>query len=155
MVHSRRNAIVKIVGLGTAALASVAAPLRAIAAPTHATLYKDPQCGCCEGYAAYLRENGFEVEVKPTNDLAEISRKAGVPEELQGCHTTLIDGYVVDGHVPVKVVRRLLSERPAIAGITLPGMPTGSPGMTGEKTAPFKIYAVSKDGKPPKIYAIV
>jgi hypothetical protein len=155
MVHSRRNAIVKIVGLGTAALASFAAPLRAIAAPTHATLYKDPQCGCCEGYAAYLRQNGFEVEVKPTSDLAEISRKAGVPEELQGCHTTFIDGYVVDGHVPVKVVRRLLSERPAIAGITLPGMPTGSPGMTGEKTAPFKIYAVSKDGKPPKIYAIV
>jgi hypothetical protein len=155
MVHSRRNALVQIVGLGTAALASVAAPLRATAAPTHATLYKDPQCGCCEGYAAYLRENGFEVEVKPTNDLAEISRKAGVPEELQGCHTTFIDGYVVDGHVPVKVVRRLLSERPAIVGITLPGMPTGSPGMTGHKTGPFKIYAVSKDGTPPKIYEIV
>jgi hypothetical protein len=155
MDRSRRSALAQIFGLSTATLASFATPARAIAAPTRATLYKDPQCGCCEGYAGYLRENGFEVDVKPTNDLAEISRKAGVPEELQGCHTTFIDGYVVDGHVPVKVVRRLLSERPAIAGITLPGMPTGSPGMTGHKTGPFKIYAVSKDGTSPKIYEIV
>lgn len=155
MIHSRRSALAKIAGLGAAAAAAMTLPLRAIAAPTHATLYKNPQCGCCEGYAAYLRENGFEVEVKPTNDLAEISRNAGVPEELQGCHTTFIDGYVVDGHVPVEVIRRLLSERPAIAGITLPGMPMGSPGMIGNKTGPFKIYAVSKDGTPPIIYEIV
>ena len=155
MIHSRRTALKQLAALGGAAVASVAMPLQAFAAPIRATLYKNPQCDCCEGYAAYLRQNGFEVEVKPTNDLAEISRKAGVPEELQGCHTTFINGYVVDGHVPVKVVRRLLSERPAIAGITLPGMPTGSPGMTGHKTGPFKIYAVSKDGTPPKIYEIV
>ena len=153
MVHSRRNAIVRIVGLGTAALASFAAPMRATAAPTHATLYKDPQCGCCEGYAAYLRENGFEIAVKPTNDLAEISQKAGVPEKLQGCHAMFVDRYVVDGHVPVNVVRKLLSERPAIAGLTLPGMPTGSPGMVGEKTQPFVVYAVTKDGKAPTVYA--
>ncbi len=135
-------------------LATVAVPtsVRA-AAPIRATLYKNPQCSCCEGYAAYLRQNGFVVDVKPTNDLAEISQKAGVPENLQGCHTTFMDGYVVDGHVPVNVIRKLLSERPAIAGITLPGMPTGSPGMTGEKTAPFTIYAVTKDGAGPTVYA--
>lgn len=118
-----------------------------------ATLYKNPQCGCCEGYADYLRQNGFEVEVKPTNDLTQISRKAGVPENFQGCHTMFIDGYVVDGHVPVDTVRKLLSERPDIAGVTLPGMPLGSPGMGGEKTAPFEIYAVTKDGKTPALYA--
>lgn len=118
-----------------------------------ATLYKNPQCGCCEGYADYLRENGFEVEVKPTNDLTRISREAGVPENFQGCHTTFIDGYVVDGHVPVNAVRKLLSERPEIAGIALPGMPLGSPGMGGEKTGPFEIYAVTKDGKAPTLYA--
>ena len=118
-----------------------------------ATLYKNPQCGCCEGYADYLRENGFEVEVKPTNDLTQISREAGVPENFQGCHTTFIDGYVVDGHVPVNAVRKLLSERPEIAGIALPGMPLGSPGMGGEKTGPFEIYAVTKDGKAPTLYA--
>ena len=127
--------------------------LPAIADPTRATLYKNPECGCCEGYAAYLRSNGFVVDVKPTNDLAEISRKAGVPEKLEGCHTTFIDGYVVDGHVPVNVIRKLLSERPAIAGITLPGMPMGSPGMTGRKTEKFTIYSVTKDGKPPAVYA--
>jgi hypothetical protein len=137
-----------------AVLVLTAAPLRAGAAPIQATLYKDPQCGCCEGYATYLRQKGFAVEVKPTNDLAEISRKAGVPSELQGCHTMFVGGYVIDGHVPIKTIRKLLSERPAIAGITLPGMPTGSPGMTGQKTAPFKIYAVHKDGKPSTVYAI-
>lgn len=118
-----------------------------------ATLYKNPQCGCCEGYADYLRDNGFEVEVKPTNDLTQISREAGVPENFQGCHTSFIDGYVVDGHVPVNAVRKLLSERPDIAGIALPGMPLGSPGMGGEKTGPFEIYAVTKDGKAPALYA--
>jgi hypothetical protein len=118
-----------------------------------ATLYKNPQCGCCEGYADYLRKNGFEVDVKPTNDLASISSKAGVPANLQGCHTMFVDGYVVDGHVPVKTVRKLLSERPDIAGITLPGMPMGSPGMAGGKTEPFTIYAVTKDGKPPTVYS--
>jgi hypothetical protein len=154
MILSRRTAIAQLVALGTA-VASVALPLRAFAAATRATLYKNPQCNCCEGYAAYLRQNGFDVDVKATNDLAEISRKAGVPAELEGCHTMFVDDYVVDGHVPVKVIRRLLSERPAIAGITLPGMPTGSPGMTGKKTGPFKIYAVSKDGTAPKIYTVV
>lgn len=140
---------------GAALLTLPASPLRAVAAPTKAILYKNPQCNCCEGYAAYLRQNGFEVDVKPTNDLAEISQKAGVPEKYQGCHTTLVDGYVVDGHVPLEIVRKLLTERPAIAGITLPGMPTGSPGMTGEKTQPFVIYAVTMDGKEPTVYATV
>ena len=138
-----------------ALLATVALPLPALAAPTRAVLYKNPQCSCCEGYAAYLRKNGFEVEVKPTNDLAEISLKAGVPEDLEGCHTMFVENYVVDGHVPVEVIRKLLAERPAIAGITLPGMPAGSPGMTGEKTEPFTIYAVTKDGAEPKVYAVV
>lgn len=137
------------------ALALFASPLPAIAAPTKATLYKNPQCSCCEGYAAYLRHNDFDVEVKPANDLAEISQKAGVPEKYQGCHTMFVEGYVVDGHVPAEVIRKLLAERPAIAGITLPGMPEGSPGMFGEKTQTFVIYAVTKDDKPPAVYASI
>jgi hypothetical protein len=133
-------------------LPSVTIPISALAAPTHAVLYKDPQCGCCEGYATYLKQNGFTVEVKPTMDLTEISRNAGVPTELQGCHTMFVEGYVVDGHVPVNVIRKLIRERPAIAGITLPGMPEGSPGMTGKKREPFVIYEVYKDGKKPTVY---
>ncbi|OYX79531.1 MAG: CopG family transcriptional regulator [Bradyrhizobium sp. 35-63-5] len=128
-------------------------PLSSAAEPIRATLFKNPQCSCCEGYAAYLRENGFEVDVKPTNDLTQISRKAGVPENIQGCHTMFVDGYVVDGHVPVSIVRKLLTEHPAIAGITLPGMPSGSPGMGGPKSSTFTVYSVNKDGSPPKVYA--
>jgi len=138
-----------------AILATVVLPLPAIAAPIQAVLYKNPQCTCCEGYAAYLRKNGFEVEVKTSHDLGKISQNAGVPEDLQGCHTMFVENYVVDGHVPVEVIQKLLTERPAIAGITLPGMPQGSPGMTGRKTGPFTIYAVTKDGAPPKVYATV
>jgi hypothetical protein len=117
------------------------------------TLYKNPQCGCCENYAAYLRENSFTVDVKPTNDLAEISQQAGVPSEFEGCHTAFIEGYVVEGHVPIGVIQKLLFERPAIAGITLPGMPMGSPGMNGTKTGPFTVFAVTKDGAAPIVYA--
>jgi hypothetical protein len=120
--------------------------------PYAATLYKNPQCSCCEGYADYLRENGFEVTVKPTHDLPLMHRQYGVPEALVGCHTTLVDGYVIEGHVPIGPVLRMLTERPAIKGISLPGMPAGSPGMFGEKTAPFTIYEIG-DG-PAKVYAV-
>ena len=129
-------------------------PLPAFAVPVAATLYKNPQCDCCEEYAAYLRRDGFSVDVRPTGALAEISRKAGIPEKLQGCHAMFVEGYVVGGHVPVKVIRRLLTERPAIAGVTLPGMPNGSPGMAGRKNGPFTIYAVDKNGIPPTVYAV-
>jgi hypothetical protein len=120
--------------------------------PYAATLYKNPQCGCCEGHADYLRENGFEVTVKPTHDLPLIKRQHEVPGALEGCHTTLIDGYVVEGHVPVSTLLRLLSERPSIKGILLPGMPAGSPGMTGAKAGPFTIYEIT-DG-PANVYAV-
>ncbi|WP_026868988.1 DUF411 domain-containing protein [Inquilinus limosus] len=137
-----------------AVLATLALSSPALADPIAATLYKNPQCSCCEGYAAYLRENGFAVEVKPSNDLAQISADAGVPANMEGCHTMFVDGYVVDGHVPADIVKKLLSERPKIAGITLPGMPMGSPGMGGEKTRPFTVYAVTKDGAAPTVFAV-
>ncbi len=109
-------------------------------------LFKNPQCNCCESYADYLRQNGYTVTVTPTNDLAEIDRKAGIPESLEGCHTMFIADYFVGGHVPIEALSKLLGEKPAIKGITLPGMPAGSPGMFGEKHEPFTIYAITKDG---------
>jgi hypothetical protein len=117
-----------------------------------ATLYKNPQCGCCEAYADYLRENGFEVTVEPTDELPLIKQRYGVPGTLEGCHTTVVGGYVVEGHVPIKTLLRLLSEKPEIKGISLPGMPAGSPGMFGEKTAPFTIFEIGKGE--PKVYAV-
>ncbi|MBN8906068.1 MAG: DUF411 domain-containing protein [Rhodospirillales bacterium] len=140
---------------GAAPLPAFLTPRRARAAEAiPVTLYKNPSCTCCEGYAQYLDQNGFKVDVKPTNDLAEISRKAGIPAELEGCHTSFIGNYVVDGHVPVKTIRKLLAEKPAIAGITLPGMPPGTPGMPGEKPGPLTIYAVSRDGTPPRVFDV-
>lgn len=115
-------------------------------AATNATLHKSPECGCCDNYAEYLRSNGFSVEVKATDDLDEISQKAGIPANLQGCHTMFIHGYVVDGHVPVTVIQKMLNERPSIIGIVLPGMPNGSPGMSGRKSEPFTVYAIDRNG---------
>ena len=109
------------------------------------TLYKNPQCGCCESYADYLRDNGFTVTVKPTHELVTMSH-------FQGCHLAFIDNYVISGHVPIATVNRLISERPDIKGVTLPGMPMGSPGMSGTKTEPFTIYTVG-DGQP-SVYAV-
>ena len=131
----------------------LALPLPALAGPIQATLYKNPHCSCCDEYAAYLRQNGFEVDVKETNDLEEITLKAGVPEQLEGCHTMFVGGYVVVGHVSVDVMSKLLTERPPIVGIAIPGMPTGVPGMGGQKTGPVPIYEVSKD-KVPTVYAV-
>src|ERR671918_1778413 len=91
--------------------------------PRTATLYKNPACACCETYADYLRENSFEVTVKPTHDLPLLHRQYGVAEPLVGCHTTLVDGYVGEGHIPIGALLRMLTERPGIKGISLPGMP--------------------------------
>jgi len=116
------------------------------------TLYKNPQCGCCENYANYLRDNGFTVTVKPTHELVPMSREAGIPDDFQGCHLAFIENYVVSGHVPVDTVNRLLTERPDIKGVTLPGMPMGSPGMNGVKRQPFTVYEIG-EGQP-KVYAV-
>ena len=118
-----------------------------------AILYKTPDCGCCEGYASYLREHGYKVTVKPSHDMPMVKKLAGVPEALEGCHTTMIDGYVIEGHVPVAPIDRLLSERPSIKGISLPGMPQGSPGMSGRKSEPFAVYEIGGDATP-KVYAV-
>lgn len=129
-------------------------PLPVLAAPIQAVMYKNPSCSCCETYAAYLEKNGFKVDLKPTNDLDQISAGLGVPSNLQGCHTVVIGDYVVDGFVPVDVINKMLAERPAVTGVALAGMPMGSPGMGGQKTEPFTVYAFTKDGKAPTVYAV-
>ena len=143
-----------ILGILTVMGLAVSAVFTFAAQPTHATeavIYKNPNCGCCENYADYLRANGFNVTVKPTHELTAMSREHGVPDDLQGCHLGLIDGYVVSGHVPISIVTKLLQERPAIKGLTLAGMPLGSPGMGGKKNGPWKIYAIGDDD--PELYA--
>jgi len=146
---NRRAILMLIIG----GAAGIVSPSARAADSKKVTLYKDPQCGCCEGYADYLRGSGFEVSVVPTHDLPLLDEKYGIPTDLQPCHISLIGGYVVGGHIPIEVVNRLLAEKPAITGITLAGMPLGSPGMTGEKTAPFKIYEIAKGSR--RVYATV
>lgn len=143
---SRRDATALFVSL-------IALPgaLRRAHAASEATLYKSPECGCCEGYAQYLRTEGFAVKEIASHDLPLIRKEHGVPESLVGCHITFIEKYLIEGHVPIKPIRKLLAERPAVKGISLPGMPEGSPGMTGRKKGPFVIYAIA-DGEP-KVFA--
>lgn len=117
-----------------------------------ATVYKSPECGCCAGYVDHLQKNGFAVDVKNPADLTVVKRLAGVPPALESCHTTMIEGYVVEGHVPMHTLNRLLTEKPKIRGIALPGMPEGSPGMSGQKKEPFTIYELSSGE--PKVYAV-
>jgi len=135
----------------TAAVALLFVSAATYADPIAVAMYKNPQCGCCEEYAKYLRQNGFNVTVTPTHNLSLISRQHGVPAKLAGCHTMLIGGYVVEGHVPVGAINKLLTERPNIKGISLPGMPEGSPGMTGKKSEPFTVYEISDV---PKVFAV-
>ena len=114
----------------------------------NATMYKQAYCSCCDGHADHLRANGFNVTVVEMQNMSQIKSKHGVPPEFEGCHTIEVGGYVVEGHVPAKIIRKLLKERPAIRGISLPGMPDGSPGMSGVKREPFVNYELgSTDGR--------
>ncbi|MEM5811865.1 MAG: DUF411 domain-containing protein [Candidatus Aenigmatarchaeota archaeon] len=113
-----------------------------------AVVYKTPTCDCCAQYANYLKANGFKIEVKEVSDeeLENIKRQNNIPYNLWACHTVFLNNYFVEGHVPVEAIEKLLTEKPEINGIALPGMPSGSPGMSGIKFYPFRIYSV-KDGK--------
>ena len=156
---SRRTMLITVVGVaGGAALIGGATEIfssnaEPVANRGNVTVYKNPECQCCEGYADYLRHNGFEVKVVPTNDLTMMGEKYGIPDTLQPCHLSLMAGYVVGGHIPMEVIDRLLSEKPQITGISLPGMPPGTPGMPGEKPGPLTIYEIGQ--RPPKRYAVV
>lgn len=116
-------------------------------------MYKPEQCGCCDEYARYLEERGFKLAIEslPERQLDFFKRSAGVPEPLAGCHTLMIDGYVVEGLVPVGILNKLLAEKPKIKGISLPGMPVGAPGMPGRKNGPFFVYELGS--AKPKVFA--
>ena len=95
----------------------------------------------------HLRANGFRVKPGAVNDTGVERRRHGIPDALGGCHTAVIDGYAIEGHVPVREIRRLLAERPAAAGLAVPGMPAGSPGMESAKTQPYDVLLVDKRGR--------
>jgi hypothetical protein len=111
------------------------------------TVYKSASCGCCKKWVEYLQANGYQVKTVDIDDLSEIKAASGVPRSVQTCHTAVVEGYVVEGHVPVDALRKLLHDRPKVAGIGVPGMPVGSPGMDGSPAQSYDVISWDKTGK--------
>jgi hypothetical protein len=110
-------------------------------------VYKTPTCGCCNAWVDHMRAAGFAVRTVEVADTGPIATQNGVPPELRSCHTGLVDGYAIEGHVPAREVRRLLDERPDVAGLAVPGMPAGSPGMEmGDRRDSYQVMAFNRDG---------
>ncbi len=112
------------------------------------TVFKTPSCGCCVVWVDHMREAGFTVEVTDTNSLADVKRQAGVPEDLHTCHTAIVDGLVIEGHVPASTVQQVLADRKGLKGIAVPGMPIGSPGMEvpGRAADAYDVIGFTEDG---------
>ncbi len=110
------------------------------------TVYKSPTCGCCGDWVKHLRENGFRVEAHDLNDVSPIRRRYGVPGALASCHTAMVGGYAIEGHVPAADIRRLLRERPKAVGLAVPGMVIGSPGMDQGKPEPYETLVFDERG---------
>ena len=120
-----------------------AASPQVVAAAREVTVYRSPSCSCCHEWEAYMTAHGFTVHSMPMDDMAAVKRERGLPQASWSCHTAVIDGYVVEGHVPIEAIEAMLAERPAIDGIALPGMPAGSPGMSGQREGPFEVLAIT------------
>ncbi|OCK58242.1 DUF411 domain-containing protein [Bradyrhizobium sp. LMTR 3] len=134
------------------AIAAVAAGrtiVSAFAAIPVVTVHKDPNCGCCSGWVDHLRAAGFPVEVHDAADLAPIKQQHGIPPELAACHTAVVNGYAIEGHVPALAIQRLLAERPNAKGLAVPGMPVGSPGMEGGTPQPYTVVLFGPAGQSP------
>jgi len=110
------------------------------------TVYKSPTCGCCSKWVRHLQDNGFEVDAVNRNDMNSVKSQAGIPRRLASCHTAIIGGYVVEGHVPAADIKRLLKERPGVTGLTVPGMPMGSPGMEGSRQDRYNVLTFTRAG---------
>lgn len=140
MTSSIRNAIVGLTLLLSAGIASAAQTIE---------ILSTSGCDCCIGWARHLERNGYQTDLKnlPMADLWQRKISFGLAPELTSCHTGLVDGYVIEGHVPAREITRLLAERPDAIGLTVPGMPYGSPGMGPEDQAePYEVLLLRKDG---------
>ncbi len=110
-------------------------------------VYKSPTCGCCNDWVDHMQENGFSVEVHNLRNMNPVKVEFGVPRNLQSCHTAKIAGYVIEGHVPASEIKRLLRGKTDIAGLAVPGMPMGSPGMDGPRKDPYEVLSFQSNGK--------
>jgi hypothetical protein len=108
---------------------------------------KDPDCGCCSGWAQHLERAGYPVKINELKNLQPLKRKLGVPQDLASCHTAEVAGYVLEGHVPVPAIDRLLAEKPEAIGLAVPGMPAGSPGMEGAAPVEYEVFLFGRSGR--------
>jgi len=143
--RSLRTAAIALLVAGLAATAP-RAQTKAGATP-QLRVYKSPTCGCCANWVRYMQANGFTATTTEMTDVTPMKVQNGVPARAYSCHTTLVAGYVIEGHVPVEDIRRLLKEKPAIAGLAAPGMPAGSPGMDVPNSPSYDVVAFDKAGK--------
>ncbi|WP_273205735.1 DUF411 domain-containing protein [Marinobacter subterrani] len=138
--HTLALGLMAALGFSTTALAASAAQ--------NIHVYKSPTCGCCTDWVKHLEENGFEVEVTETNNLNPIKAKAGLTPALASCHTAFIGDYVIEGHVPASDIQRLIAEAPKATGLSVPGMPMGSPGMDmGNRQDHYKVIMFNDAGQ--------
>lgn len=110
-------------------------------------VYKSPTCGCCRKWVTHLKNNGFKVESVNTNRMNSVKKRLGVPGNLQSCHTAVVNGYVIEGHVPAKDIKNLLNQKSKVVGLAVPGMPAGSPGMEWIKKDKYSVISFDKNGK--------
>lgn len=120
---------------------------------TKIIMYKSPNCGCCTNYADKLKEVGVNIDIVSVEDMSSMKDERNIPQDMRSCHTLEADGYVVEGHVPIEAIEKLLTERPAVDGIAMPGMPAGALGMGGIKKNPFEVYQIT-DGEYAKFVTI-
>jgi len=123
-----------------------AAALPTTAVPPSILVYKSPSCGCCKAWMDHLSQNGFKVTGKDMDDVQPMKDEVGLPAKLASCHTAIVDGYVIEGHVPAADIQRLLKERPKIVGLSAPGMPPSSPGMDQPGKVPYDVIAFDAKG---------
>jgi hypothetical protein len=146
---SRRAVLAGGLAFGAFALLGCSAELEESEPARLMTVYRDLNCGCCEAWARIAGDAGYAVKMVEDADIASVKRRLGVPAQLASCHTALVGGYVVEGHVPIADIDRLLAERPArVRGIAVPGMPVGSPGMEAPdgRVEPYQVVAFDAAG---------
>lgn len=143
-----RREFLEVAAVGTASSFFVRLSSFALPAPPPMTIYKSPSCGCCKEWVKHVQAAGFTPKVIDMDDMSKIKKDAGVPDALQSCHTALVGTYVIEGHVPADLVLKAITAKAKIAGLAVPGMVTGSPGMEmGSRKDPYDVVAWTKDGK--------
>jgi len=135
--------------LAGAALALIGTQVSAATAPLSIVVHKDPSCGCCDAWVDHLKSAGFKTEIKESADIGALKKRLDVPDDLSSCHTGVINGYVIEGHVPAADVRRLIASGSKAKGLAVPGMPVNSPGMEvpGEANERYTVWLFQADGK--------